>query len=69
MKKQRNLDSNYFRIKNNNKWESICFSDLNEEDMTELLRDKDAVFVKRLCVDLGKTIRKIGDIYNIECLK
>lgn len=29
----RKLDGVYFRIKRNDKWENVCFSDLTEEDM------------------------------------
>ena len=69
MEFKRNLDSNYFRVKHNDKWESVCFSDLNEKDMAEVLIDKDTVFVKKLCINLGKRIREIGDVYDLECLK
>ena len=34
----RNLDGIYFRIKRNNKYESICFSDLTEDEMDEILK-------------------------------
>ncbi|MCM1235441.1 MAG: hypothetical protein NC489_35525 [Ruminococcus flavefaciens] len=66
---ERNLDSNFFRIKNGDKWESRCFSDLKEEDMVEVLRDESEAFAKRLCIDLGKTIRRIGDLNDLICFE
>ena len=62
----RELDGVYFRIKRNDKWDNICFSDLTEKEMNEVLKDKDAEWLKRLCIILGKTLREIGDYFNIE---
>lgn len=57
----RNLDGVYFRVKRNEQWENVCFSDLSEDEMKEVLSGKDAEWLKSLCYALGKTIRKIGD--------
>lgn len=62
----RELDGVYFRIKRNDKWDNICFSDLTEEEMNEVLKDKDAEWLKSLCIILGKTLKEIGDYFNIE---
>ena len=32
----RNLDGVYFRVQRNNKWQSICFSDLTEEEKNKI---------------------------------
>lgn len=61
----RELDGVYFRIKRNDKWDNICFSDLTEEEMNEVLKDKDIEWLKSLCVILGKTLREIGDYFDI----
>lgn len=61
----RDLDGYYFRIKRNDKWEAVCFSDMTLEEMEEVLEGKDTVFLKRLCIGLGKRIRKIGDELNL----
>lgn len=37
----RKLDRVYFRIKRNDKWENVCFSDLTEEDMWDVMSEKD----------------------------
>ena len=59
------LDGVYFRIKRNNKWEDICFSDLVEEEQEEIMRDRDKEWLKSLCKILGNTIHKIGEQFNI----
>lgn len=61
----RELDGVYFRIKRNDKWDNICFSDLTEEEMNEVLKDKDIEWLKSLCIILGKTLKEIGDYFDI----
>lgn len=33
----RDLDGIYFRVKRNKRWESVCFSDLTDEEMDKVL--------------------------------
>ena len=66
-RRNRELDGVYFRIKRDNKWENICFSDLTEEEMNKVLDGKDTEWLKSLCIILGKTLREIGDYFDIGC--
>lgn len=61
----RNLDGYYFRVKRNDKWENICWSDLTEAEMNELIANKSNEWLKSLCIGLGKTIKEIGDQLNL----
>lgn len=61
----RKLDGVYFRIKRDDKWQNICFSDLTEDEMDDVLKDRDSEWLKSMCVVLGKTIKKIGDDLDI----
>ena len=61
----RELDGVYFRIKRNDKWDNICFSDMTENEMYEVIKDKDVVWLKSLCIILGKTLKEIGDYFDI----
>lgn len=63
----RELDGYYFRIKRNDKWMNICFSDLTESEMKEMLENRSADWLKSLCMGLGKRIREIGDELNLSC--
>lgn len=57
----RNLDNVLFKIDRNGKLCSVCFSDLTEKEMLQVLEEWDNASLKRLCVILGKTIKKIGE--------
>ena len=36
----RNLDGVYFRIKRDDKWQNICFSDLTEDERQEMMKNR-----------------------------
>ena len=61
----RNLDGVYFRIKREDKWENICFSDLTEEEMDYVMDGRTAEWLRSLCKILGKTVRDIGEQLDI----
>lgn len=63
----RNLDGIYFRIKRKDKYEDVCFSDLTEDEMNEVLKDRDIKWLKSLAKMLGRTIREIGNQFDIIC--
>lgn len=57
----RNLDGIYFRAKRDDKWCNACFSDLNEDEMRDVLKDRNNEWLASLCIQLGKRIKGIGD--------
>ena len=61
----RNLDGVYFRIERDGKWQNVCFSDLTKEEMEYQIGDRSVEWLKNLCIILGKTIRRIGDCFDI----
>lgn len=61
----RDLDGIYFRVKRNNRWESVCFSDLTDEEMDKVLEGHSVELLKKMCKILGRTIRGIGDKLDI----
>ena len=63
----RELDGFYFRVERNGKWQSICFSDLTEDEMREVIKDKSVDWLQSLAIGLGKTIRDIGDQLDLSC--
>lgn len=65
----RDLDGIYFRVKRGNRWESVCFSDLSDEEMDEILKDRNEEWLKSVCKILGRTIRRIGDELKIVSIK
>ena len=63
----RNLDGIYFRVQRDEKWENACFSDLTQEEMERVMENRDVDWLKSMCIQLGKTIRRIGDELDIVC--
>jgi hypothetical protein len=61
----RNLDGIYFRIKRDNKYENICFSDLTVEEMQVVMNDKGIPWLRSICTELANTIKDIGEQFNI----
>ena len=62
---KRNLDGIYYRIKRGEKFESVCLSDLTEEERRPFLEslDKDGVIscVNHLC----DCLKEVGDMFDI----
>lgn len=61
MTTKRDLDNVYFRVKRGKHWESICFSDLSDEEMDKVLEGRSVQWLKSVCKILGRTIKRIGD--------
>ena len=56
----RNLDGVYFRVKRDDHWQNICFSDLTEKEMDNVMKDKSEEWLRNMCKILGATIKDIG---------
>lgn len=65
MTTKRELDGVYFRVKRGKHWESVCFSDLTDEEMDKVLEGHSVQWLKSTCKILGHTIRCIGDELKI----
>lgn len=61
----RELDGCYFRVERNGRYQNICFSDLSESEMNDVLKGRNEEWLQSLCVHLGQTIRTIGDQFDI----
>ena len=61
----RNLDGYFFRVCRNGRWESVCFSDLTEEQMNDVLKDRSDKWLKSLCIGLGMTLKQMGDSVDV----
>ena len=61
----RELDGVYFRVKRNNEYDNVCFSDMTEEEMKEVLQGRDPEWLRSLCIILGKRLKEIGDYFDI----
>ncbi len=61
----RNLDGVYFRVMRNGKWDSVCFSDLTEEQMDLVMDGQPIDWLKSLCKIMGETLKTLGDTFDI----
>lgn len=62
---KRNLDGVYFRVKRDDKWDNVCFSDLTDEERNEVMNGRDIEWLKSLCCILANTIKDIGKQFYI----
>lgn len=62
---KRGLDKTFFRIKRDDTWHSVCFSDLNEEEQMEVMEKYDIEEIKRLAMILAKRLYELGESYNL----
>ena len=58
---QYEMDSVYSRVKRNGTWDSICFSDLTEEEMEDVFKDKNVDWYQQLCKILAGRLRSIAE--------
>ena len=62
---ERALDGVFFRVKRNDQWRNICFSDLTDSERTEMTKDRSIEWMTGLAFRLADVIRKIGDQFDI----
>ena len=63
----RNLDGVYFRIKRDDKWQNICFTDLTEEETEEILKDRSDEWIKSMIDILCEVFQNVKScLYNSE---
>ena len=63
----RNLDGVYFRVCRDNKWQSICFSDLTRDEQEHVMSCKSVDWLQYMCCHLADRLRTIGDWFDIIC--
>lgn len=62
---KRNLDSVYFRVKRDGKWDNVCFSDMTKEERNKVMENRDSEWLKSMCQILADTIADIGEQLDI----
>jgi len=65
MKEQHNIDGIYFRILRDDVYQTICFSDLTEEEMLEVMKNKDIDWIRQLAIILGNKLYEIAEQFDI----
>lgn len=57
----RNMDGIYFRVKRDDKWQNICFTDLTLDEIDEIIGERSAEWWKAVAVHLKDRINSIAD--------
>ena len=63
----RNLDGVYFRVKRDNEWQDICFSDLTEDERNKMMENRSVKWLQSLCNILANKLKDIGDQFDLMC--
>lgn len=61
----RNLDGIYFRVKRNEEYENVCFSDLTEAERDEICKDRPSEWYKNVAYHLAERLKDIGNTFDI----
>ena len=63
----RHLDGVYFRVKRDNEWQDICFSDLTEDERNKMMENRSVKWLQSLCNILANKLKDIGDQFDLMC--
>ncbi len=62
---KRNLDSVYFRVKRDNRWDNVCFSDMTEAERYNVMLGQSEAWLREMCDIMANTLREVGDELDI----
>ena len=62
---ERHLDGAMFRIRRGDKYQSVCFTDLTDEEIEDISAGKGEKWWKSIALYLRKVILDIGDHFDI----
>lgn len=63
---KRGLDGFYWRVKRDGRYESLCFTDLTEEEQKEFCKGWTIDGWRRFGLAMAKTVRLMGDTFGIK---
>ena len=62
----RNLDGVYFRVKRDDKWQNICFTDLTNEETNTILKDRTGTWLSSMLEVLLNVYDKVISVVSDE---
>lgn len=65
MKLRRNLDGYYFRIKRDDSWQTVCFSDMNDDEKQATLNKLSKIDIMNIAKGMANRLYQVGEMYNI----
>ena len=61
----RDLDGVFIRAERYGEWCNRCFTDLTTDEQQDFLDSLDLKGLKRMCMIMAETLRKVGDQFDI----
>lgn len=61
----RNFDGAYFRIKRNDKYENVCFSDMTRGERKKVMENRSVEWLQGMCEILADALKEVGDEFDI----
>jgi hypothetical protein len=58
---KRDLDGCFFRVRREGKWYNLCWTDLTEVERTELVKEADKYWLRRMLEYITQLYRHAGD--------
>lgn len=62
---KRDLDGVYFRVERDGEWQSLCFTDMTEEERGRVLDSRPESWLRDMALIMARDLRAIGDELNI----
>ena len=62
---KRELCGIYFRVKRNGHYENVCFTDMTEQEITDVIKDQSADWWKSVAMRLKDVINEIAEAFDI----
>lgn len=63
---RRDLDGVYFRVERDGRWESVCFTDLTEEERGRVMEGRPEGWAREMALIMARTLREVGDALGLE---
>lgn len=63
--RKRGLDGVYFRVKRDDEWKNLCFSDLTKRERDIVTNGRPAEWLRELAYIMADVIRELGDHFDI----
>lgn len=65
MIEKRSLSGIYFRVKNGEKWDNVCFEDLPEDEQKRVMENRNIEWLQSISMQLAKTLKDIAEKFDI----
>ena len=62
---ERGLDGVYFQVERDGRWVNVCFSDMTEYEMDNVIGGRTDEWLRSMCKTLAQSLRWVGDTLDV----